>query len=43
MDGAGAGDGLDGYCLLRGMLEDFDGGVVGRLYTLLLPGGAVSS
>ena len=43
MDGARAGDGLDGYRLQRGMLEDIEGGVVGRLYPLLLPSWAVSS
>ena len=43
MDGAGAGNGLDGYGLLRGMLEEFEGEVVGRLYALLFPSWAVSS
>lgn len=43
MDGTGAGDGLDGYCLYRWMSEDFEGGISRGLYTLLLPSWAVSS
>ena len=43
MDGAGAGDGLDGCGLERGMSENFEVGIVGGLYTLLLSSGAVSS